>query len=101
MAAGEQISTDQKVGAAHKPVVHSPTEIGCTTCHGGQGQATEKDAAHVTRRSMCPICQPSRLQERLSSVSTVTPVTGSTAAAAHCVRETSPEWKALIYRLSG
>lgn len=46
MAAGEQISTDQKVGAAHKPVVHSPTEIGCTTCHGGQGQATEKDAAH-------------------------------------------------------
>ncbi|MBK6725400.1 MAG: hypothetical protein IPG58_19710 [Acidobacteria bacterium] len=31
---------------AHKPVVHSPTEIGCTTCHGGQGQATEKDDAH-------------------------------------------------------
>ena len=46
MAAGEQISTDQKVGAAHKPVVHSPAEVGCTTCHGGQGQATEKDAAH-------------------------------------------------------
>ncbi len=46
MASGEQISTDLKVGAAHKPVVHSPTEIGCTTCHGGQGQATEKDDAH-------------------------------------------------------
>lgn len=46
MAAGEQITSDLKVGAAHKPVVHSPTEIGCTTCHGGQGQATEKDAAH-------------------------------------------------------
>lgn len=46
MASGEQITTDQKVGAAHKPVVHSPTEIGCTTCHGGQGQATEKDDAH-------------------------------------------------------
>lgn len=46
MASGEQITSDQKVGAAHKPVVHSPTEIGCTICHGGQGQATEKDAAH-------------------------------------------------------
>jgi len=46
MASGEQITTDQKVGAAHKPVVHSPTEIGCTVCHGGQGQATEKDDAH-------------------------------------------------------
>lgn len=46
MASGEQITTDQKVGEAHKPVVHSPTEIGCTVCHGGQGQATEKDDAH-------------------------------------------------------
>jgi len=46
MASGEQITTDQKVGAAHKPVAHSPTEIGCTVCHGGQGQATEKDDAH-------------------------------------------------------
>lgn len=46
MASGEQITTDMKVGAAHKPVVHSPTEIGCTVCHGGQGQATEKDDAH-------------------------------------------------------
>jgi len=46
MASGEQISTDLKVGAVHKPVVHNPTEIGCTVCHGGQGQATEKDDAH-------------------------------------------------------
>jgi len=46
MAPGDQISTDQKVGAPHKPVGHSVTEMGCTTCHGGQGQATEKDAAH-------------------------------------------------------
>ncbi len=46
MASGEQITTDTKVGAAHRPVVHSPTEMGCTTCHGGQGQATEKDDAH-------------------------------------------------------
>lgn len=46
MAAGEQITTPLKVGAAHKPVVHSPSEMGCTVCHGGQGQATEKDAAH-------------------------------------------------------
>lgn len=46
MAPGDQISTDQKVGLPHKPVFHSVTEMGCTTCHGGQGQATEKDAAH-------------------------------------------------------
>ena len=46
MAAGEQITSPLKVGAAHKPVVHSPTDIGCTVCHGGQGQATEKDDAH-------------------------------------------------------
>lgn len=46
MAAGEQITSPLKVGAAHKPVVHSPQEMGCTTCHGGQGQATEKDDAH-------------------------------------------------------
>lgn len=46
MAAGEQITTSLKVGAAHKPVVHAPSEMGCTVCHGGQGQATEKDDAH-------------------------------------------------------
>ena len=46
MASGDQISSDLKVAAVHKPVVHSPTEIGCTVCHGGQGQATEKDDAH-------------------------------------------------------
>lgn len=46
MAAGEQITSSLKVGAAHKPVVHSTQEMGCTTCHGGQGQATEMDDAH-------------------------------------------------------
>jgi mono/diheme cytochrome c family protein len=48
MAPGEQITSDQKVAAVHKPVVHSPTEMGCTVCHGGQGQATEKEDAHGT-----------------------------------------------------
>ena len=48
MAAGEQITSALKVGAPHKPVVHSVTEMGCTTCHGGQGQATEKEDAHGT-----------------------------------------------------
>src|SRR5512139_1587067 len=46
MAPGEQITTDLKVGNPHKNVVHSPSEMGCTVCHGGQGQATEKDDAH-------------------------------------------------------
>ncbi|MBK8467530.1 MAG: c-type cytochrome [Chloracidobacterium sp.] len=48
MASGEQITTGLAVGAPHKPVVHSPTEIGCTVCHGGQGQATTKEDAHGT-----------------------------------------------------
>ena len=48
MTSGEQITTSLKVGAAHKPVVHSPTEFGCTVCHGGQGQATTKEDAHGT-----------------------------------------------------
>lgn len=48
MAPGEQIISDLKVAQPHKPVVHDPTVMGCTTCHGGQGQATEKDDAHGT-----------------------------------------------------
>ncbi|MBI5494155.1 MAG: c-type cytochrome [Deltaproteobacteria bacterium] len=32
--------------AAHPPVVHAPRELGCTVCHGGQGRATTREAAH-------------------------------------------------------
>ncbi|CAN5326529.1 hypothetical protein BH10ACI3_BH10ACI3_02750 [soil metagenome] len=46
MAPGEQITSSLAVAGVHKPVVHSPGEMGCTVCHGGQGLATEKDAAH-------------------------------------------------------
>lgn len=46
MAPGEQSTTGAPVLAAHKPVVHDPAEYGCTVCHGGQGQATEKRDAH-------------------------------------------------------
>lgn len=48
MASGEQITSGLAVGSPHKPVVHSPSEMGCTTCHGGQGQATAKEDAHGT-----------------------------------------------------
>lgn len=48
MAPGEQITSAQKVAAVHKPVVHNPSEIGCTVCHGGQGLATTKEDAHGT-----------------------------------------------------
>jgi mono/diheme cytochrome c family protein len=48
MAPGEQITSALKVAAVHPLVVHSPTEIGCTVCHGGQGQATTKEDAHGT-----------------------------------------------------
>jgi mono/diheme cytochrome c family protein len=34
--------------ATHRFVVHDPAEFGCTTCHGGQGRATEKADAHGT-----------------------------------------------------
>jgi mono/diheme cytochrome c family protein len=46
MAAGEQGVIGGPVVQPHKPVVHDPSEFGCTTCHGGQGRATEKDEAH-------------------------------------------------------
>jgi cbb3-type cytochrome c oxidase subunit III len=48
MAPGEQITSALKVAAVHKPVVHNPSEIGCTVCHGGQGAATTKEDAHGT-----------------------------------------------------
>jgi mono/diheme cytochrome c family protein len=31
---------------AHPAIPHDPREYGCTICHGGQGRATTKDAAH-------------------------------------------------------
>lgn len=46
MAAGEQNVEGAPVLEPHPPVVHDPAEYGCTVCHGGQGQATEKEAAH-------------------------------------------------------
>jgi mono/diheme cytochrome c family protein len=30
----------------HSPVPHDPKQFGCTVCHGGQGRATTKEAAH-------------------------------------------------------
>jgi mono/diheme cytochrome c family protein len=32
--------------AAHPNTPHDPLEFGCTVCHGGQGRATTKEAAH-------------------------------------------------------
>jgi mono/diheme cytochrome c family protein len=46
MAPGEQSLAGAAVARAHKPVVHDPADYGCTVCHGGQGQATEKADAH-------------------------------------------------------
>ncbi len=46
MGPGEQSVIGSKLLAPHKPVVHDPAEFGCTVCHGGQGQATEKADAH-------------------------------------------------------
>ena len=36
----------QTLFGAHPPIPHDPREFGCTVCHGGQGRATSKDAAH-------------------------------------------------------
>ena len=46
MGPGEQSVRGAAVLVPHKPVVHDPAELGCTVCHGGQGQATEKADAH-------------------------------------------------------
>jgi mono/diheme cytochrome c family protein len=46
MAPGESALRGADVLRPHPPVVHDPAEYGCTVCHGGQGQATEKEDAH-------------------------------------------------------
>ncbi|MBI4893337.1 MAG: c-type cytochrome [Acidobacteria bacterium] len=46
MGPGEQGVRGAAVLMPHKPAVHDPAEYGCTVCHGGQGQATEKADAH-------------------------------------------------------
>ena len=46
MAPGEPSSPANPMLRAHADVVHDPGNFGCTVCHGGQGRATEKDAAH-------------------------------------------------------
>ncbi|HSA91756.1 MAG TPA: c-type cytochrome [Terriglobales bacterium] len=37
---------EEKLFRAHPAIPHDPKEIGCTVCHGGQGRATSKQAAH-------------------------------------------------------
>jgi mono/diheme cytochrome c family protein len=46
MGPGESNVAGSKILVAHKPVVHDPSEWGCTVCHAGQGQATDKADAH-------------------------------------------------------
>ena len=46
MAPGEQTVKGAPLFTKHNPVVHDPSEYGCTICHGGQGAATEKADAH-------------------------------------------------------
>jgi mono/diheme cytochrome c family protein len=46
MAPGEQGIRGDAAAKPHRAVVHDPAEFGCTVCHGGQGQATEKADAH-------------------------------------------------------
>ncbi len=46
MGPGEQAVRGHAILVAHKAVVHDPSEYGCTVCHGGQGQATDKADAH-------------------------------------------------------
>jgi mono/diheme cytochrome c family protein len=46
MAPGDEGVHGAPVLAAHKPVVHDPADYGCTVCHSGQGEASEKADAH-------------------------------------------------------
>jgi mono/diheme cytochrome c family protein len=36
----------EKLYRAHPSIPHDPKEFGCVVCHGGQGRATTKNAAH-------------------------------------------------------
>jgi len=42
---GDPLAGEAPFGA-HPPIPHDPEQIGCTPCHGGQGRATKKEAAH-------------------------------------------------------
>jgi mono/diheme cytochrome c family protein len=46
MAPGENPAQRHALFGKHPDVVHDPAEYGCTVCHGGQGRATERAAAH-------------------------------------------------------
>jgi len=46
MAPGEAAVQNDPVLKPHPQVPHDPAEFGCTTCHGGQGRATELADAH-------------------------------------------------------
>jgi len=46
MAPGETGIEGDRVLQRHPRLAHDPAEFGCTVCHGGQGRATEKAAAH-------------------------------------------------------
>lgn len=46
MAPGEQAVAGHKVLGAHPRIPHEPADMGCTTCHGGQGRATDRADAH-------------------------------------------------------
>ena len=46
MLVGESSAPGSVVTAPHPRVPHDPGEYGCTVCHGGQGRATDRAAAH-------------------------------------------------------
>lgn len=48
MAPGETAVAGKPMFAGHPNVVHEPGDLGCVSCHGGQGRATERADAHGT-----------------------------------------------------
>ncbi len=46
MAPGEAAVARRPMFAAHPDVTHDPADLGCVSCHGGQGHATEREDAH-------------------------------------------------------
>ncbi|HEX2492090.1 MAG TPA: c-type cytochrome [Blastocatellia bacterium] len=46
MAPGESGIEGDRLYGRHANVVHDPASFGCTTCHGGQGRATDTADAH-------------------------------------------------------
>lgn len=73
-AGGQPLAGDM-LFSAHPSIPHDPLELGCTTCHGGQGRATRRDAGHGRVRFWeSPMLEPFYYQAGCGACHTHLPV---------------------------